>query len=86
MTKPNGWTGVLDVMDDDASDAMVVRREVNANRGADELVESKYARKVVSELIKALDDLLPYAANMLEHDHPVVAKARTALSAAEGGV
>jgi hypothetical protein len=36
------------------------------------------------DLFEALDALLPYAANMLEHDHPVIAKARAALQRAEG--
>lgn len=37
------------------------------------------------DLYDALDSILPYAANMLEHDHPVVAKARAALAKANGG-
>lgn len=36
------------------------------------------------DLFEALEAILPYAANMLEHDHPVVAKARAALQRAEG--
>jgi hypothetical protein len=44
------------------------------------------ARLIASSpaLYAALDAILPYAANMLEHDHPVVAQARTALKLAMG--